>query len=320
LFTDNAALQAAFEQKEIDAFGPRTVDVKDDLLARFEGQINEERTFSANPMAGTYYGGAEPWSNENLIGAIFRTIDRRLLIEQLFQGSGTLSKNIPATQGSFGISEAELITLPGYLEDHEADLTEARAMWDAGGGPALGQIVVDIPDIWEGAYSGVGASIINMLSATLGNEFVVEIHPYSTITNKLIDLTNTYGNGRNNIWYGWISDITQLEPTSGMYTVYHSQGAGFFQFGVQDDRIDSMLDQALAELDQEKRKELTQEIERVILSRWGAGIPHNMIQISNTLRWNYLNTGEAAPFVNAHNTYRDVWFNQNDPSGQGRPA
>jgi ABC-type transport system substrate-binding protein len=149
---------------------------------------------------------------------------------------------------------------------------------------------------------------------------VVEIHPYSTITNKLIDLTQAYGNGRNNIWYGWISDITQLEPTSGLYTTFHSNGAGFFQFGVQDDRIDSLLDEALAELDQENRKELTQEAERVILSRWGAGIPHNMIQISNTLRWNYLKVGESAPFVNDHNTFQDVWLDQNDPSWQGRPA
>jgi peptide/nickel transport system substrate-binding protein len=320
LFTDNAALQAAFEQKEIDVYGPRTVEVKDELLSRFEGEIYETRTFSANPMAGTYYGGSPPWSDGNLIGAIFRTIDRRLLIEQLFQGSGALSKNIPPTQGSFGITEAELITLPGYLVDHQKDLTEAKAMWEAGGGPALGTITVDIPDIWEGAYSGVGASIVNMLTTTLGNEFVVEIHPYSTITNKLIDLTQAYGNGRNNIWYGWISDITQLEPTSGMYTVYHSAGAGFFQFGVKIDEVDSKLDQALAELDIEKRKELDQDIERLILAHWGAGIPHNMIQISNTLRWNYYQVGEDAPFVNAHNEYRDAWMNQNDPTWAGRPA
>jgi peptide/nickel transport system substrate-binding protein len=320
LFTDNAALQAAFEQKEIDVFGPRTTAVRDDLLSRFEGEMYETRTFSANPMAGTYYGGAPPWSDGNLIGAIFRTIDRRTLIEQLFQGSGALAGNIPPTQGSFGINEAELITLPGYLEDHAKDLAEAKLMWEAGGGPALGKIIVDIPDIWEGAYSGVGASIISMLTTNLGNEFEAQIQPYSTITGKLIDLTQAYGNGRNNIWYGWISDVTQLEPTNGLFSTYHSSGAGFFQFGVQDDRIDSLLDQAVLEVDIEKRKELDQDVERVILERWGAGIPYNMIQISNTLRWNYYKVGEDAPFVNAHTEFRDHWMDQNDPSWAGRPA
>jgi hypothetical protein len=58
----------------------------------------------------------------------------------------------------------------------------------------------------------------------------------------------------------------------------------------------------------------------LILAHWGAGIPHNMIQISNTLRWNYYQVGEDAPFVNAHNEYRDAWMNQNDPTWAGRPA
>jgi hypothetical protein len=45
-----------------------------------------------------------------------------------------------------------------------------------------------------------------------------------------------------------------------------------------------------------------------------------MIQISNTLRWNYYKVGEDAPFVNAHTEFRDHWMDQNDPSWAGRPA
>ncbi|MGH2626328.1 MAG: ABC transporter substrate-binding protein, partial [Anaerolineales bacterium] len=133
LFTDNAALQSAFEQKQIDAYGPRTKAVLDDLLGKYKGQLADHPTFSANPMAGTYWGGSAPWNNPNLIGAIFRSINRRELIAQMFQGRAALSGNIPPTQAAFTIPERELITFEGYREDYAKEAAEAKAMWAAGG-------------------------------------------------------------------------------------------------------------------------------------------------------------------------------------------
>ncbi len=318
LFTDNAALQAAFEQKQIDVFGPRTVDVQKDLLKRYDKQIYNTSSFSANPMAGTYYGGAAPWNNKNLIGAIFRTIDRRTLIQQLFQGSGALSGNIPPPQGAFGLTEKELIALPGYLEDRAKDLAEAKKMWDAGGGPALGEILIDIPDIWEGAYSGVGASIQKMLKDNLGGTWNIKLEPYSTISTKVAQ--SKYGNGTNNIWYGWISDIQKLEPTLDLFQAYNSKAPGFSQFGVKIDEVDAITDKAILELDPGKRKEYDRQVNKLLIENWGAGIPYNMVQVSNTLRWNYLKTGESPAFVSVHNEFREAWLDQNDPTWKGRPA
>ena len=318
LFTDNAALQAAFEQKQIDEYGPRTVDVQKDLLKRYDKQIYNTSSFSANPMAGTYYGGAAPWNNKNLIGAIFRTIDRRTLIQQLFQGSGALSGNIPPPQGAFGLNEKELIAQPGYLEDRAKDLSEAKKMWDAGGGPAIGDVLIDIPDIWEGAYSGVGASIAKMLKDNLGNNFTLKLEPYSTISTKVAQAK--YGNGTNNIWYGWISDIQKLEPTLDLWQAYNSKAPGFAQFGVKIDEVDAITDKAILELDAGKRKDYDRQVNKLLLDNWGAGIPYNMVQVSNTLRWNYVKVGESPAFVNVHNWFRDRWFDQNDPTWKGRPA
>ncbi len=319
LFSDNAALQAAFEQKKIDEHAPRTKTVLDALQNTYKGQLENHPSFDANPQAGTYYGGSKPWSDLNLIGAIFRTIDRRALIQQLYQGRAALSGSIPPTQQAFGITEAELIKLPGYLPDHSADLAEAKKMWDAGGGAALGEVIVDIPDIFEGAYSGVSAQITQMLKSNLGNTFTPKIEPYSTITGKLV--AKKYGNGDPNIWYGWITDVTKLEPSVDLYNIFNSKGPQFpFTGAMPLPKVDTLTDQLLAELDLEKRKGLTKQIEVELINAAGAGIPYNMVSISNTLRWNYYHGTESAPFVTAHQFGSQAYLDSNDPSWKGRQA
>ena len=319
LFTDNAALQAAFEQKEIDAFGPRTKAVLDELLQKYSGQLRDVPSFAANPMAGTYWGGTEPWSNKNLIGGIFMSINRTELLNQLLQGRGALSGNVPPIQPDFALSERELRELPGY-RDYAKDAAEAKQMWSAGGGDAINEVIVDIPDIWEGAYGGVSVLIKNMLENNLpGTTFTPKIEPYTTINTKLP--TKQYGNGRYNIWYGWISDITSTEPSVSLFNVYNSTGPQFpFIGGVPLANVDTKTSQLLTEFDRETRQKLAREVAKELTENFGAGIPYNFVNLNNTLQWNYYTGTESAPLNTAHQFANQAWLNQNDPSWQGRPA
>ncbi len=318
LFTDQSAQQAAFEQKQLDTFAPNANAVAEDLLKRFEGKITETKNFSANPQAGTYYGGAAPWNNPNLIGAIFRAFDRRSLINSLLQGKGVLAGNNPPTQSAFAITEGELIKFPGYLEDRALEEAEAKKMWEAGGGPALGEIIVDIPDIWEGLYSGGAALITNQLKKVLGNTFTAKIEPYSTITGKIVK--QEYGNGKNNIWYGWITEITDPEPSLLNYLQYNSAQPQFKQYGVKIDKVDQLTNSLVAEFDLAKRQDMNKEIMRELLKNYGAGIPYSLVGLTRNLRWNYLKPAETAPFVTSHQAGAEAWFDQTDPTWQGRPA
>ncbi len=316
LFADTAARESSFLQKDIDELGGIDLGRLNQHLDDYEGEMHNTPAFSANPIAGTYYGGAPPWNDQRLIGAIFRTLDRRLLMEQFVQGSGALSGNIPPTQIGWGIQQEELITYPGYLEDREEDLAEARAMWDAADGEELGEIIVDIPDIFEGLYGGAAEIITDMLQGNLGNEFTASIETYATINGKIPD--QAYGNENNNIWFGWITDVSDLEPTIGLWQNYNSEAPAFFQFGVEIPEVDDLTNEAMVEFDEERRMELSQEIERHLLENYGAGIPYNFLQITNTLRWNYYHVGEEPPFPNTHNVYRDHWFDMDDPTWEGR--
>ncbi len=317
LFTDQAAQQSAFEQKQVDAFAPASVPVLNDLRERFKDKILDRPAFSANPIAGTYYGGAAPWNDPNLIGAIFKAYDRRQLIQQFHGGRGAMAGNVPPTQAAFGIDEGELVTFDGYKEDRDKEITEARAMWAAGGGPALGEIILDIPDIFEPLYQA-SSVLTSMLNQNLGtDQFKAKIEPYSTITTKIVQ--QQYGNGNNNIWYGWITELTDPEPSSGLVGNFKSDSPLNFQYKVAVAGLDPILEKLAVELDQEKRQGLAKDAERLILKAYGAGVPYSHVQITNTLYWNYYHAHEAAPFSTAH-LYVNSWIDKDDPTYQGRPS
>ena len=316
LFTDQSAQQAAFEQKQLDSFTPTQNTVIEDLLKRFSGKIKENKVFSGNPQAGTYYGGAAPWNNPNLIGAIFRAFDRRSLISSLLQGKAALSGNVPPPQAAFGITEKELITFDGYKEDRAKEEAEAKKMWEAGGGAALGEVTVDIPDIWEGLYSGGSALIVNQLKKVLGTEFKAKTEPYSTISTKVSKAQ--YGNGKANLWWGWITEIADPEPTLLNYLSYNSKQPQFQQFGVKIDKVDTLTDQAVLEFDIAKRQAIGKDVERELLKAYGAGIHYSLVGVNSTLDWNYFKRSEAVPFVQTHQNGTGFYFDQKDPTWAGR--
>jgi ABC-type transport system substrate-binding protein len=319
LFTDPQAGQAAFEQKQIDSYGPSNVQVLNEMRERFKGKMSESTNFSANPIiAGSYYGGAEPWSNPNLIGAYFRAIDRRQIVQQFHGGRGVISGSIPPSQGAFGLTEKELITFPGYFQEVEKDIAEAKKMWEAGGGPALGEVTLDVPDIFEGAYQA-SSILVAMLNKNLGtSQFKAKIEPYSTITSKIVE--QKYGGGNANLWFGWDTEVLDPEPTAFLMSNYSSKTTVNKQFSVKMPGMDELLEKVGVELSIDKRKEMTREIERTLLKNYGGGRIYSHLQITNTLRWNYYHAAESAPFSAAHLTAMYGWIDPADPTYQGRPA
>jgi peptide/nickel transport system substrate-binding protein len=319
LWTDAAAQQAAFEQKQIDAFGFNVRQaVIEDIANRNKGQVNTIKNFIPNPITGTYYGGAAPWQDQRLIGAIVQTMDRRDLVQQIYQGNGAISAFVPPAWAPFALSEKELATFPGYLEDRKKDETDAKAKWLAGGGDKLGDITVDIPDIFEGSYAGIAAVITNKLKTVLGNTFTPKVVPYATITSKLVG--QQYGNGNNNVWFGWGNPPSDPDPSIDYINAFHSKSSQYQQWAVKMDKMDSLTDQLSGEFDVKKRIELNLEAGRELLRYNGGGITPLVEGISLTLLWNYYKIGEVTFQITYQNWGRDYWIDQKDPSFQGRPA
>jgi ABC-type transport system substrate-binding protein len=316
LFTDLSAQQAAFEQKQIDAFAPTQQAVVDDLSNRLKGKIYVTKIFTPNPVTGTYYGGSAPWQDQRLIGAIYQTMDRRSLIQQLLQGNGAISAFIPPAWSPYALAEKDLITFPGYLEDRKKDEADAKAKWLAGGGDKLGAITIDIPDIFEGQYAGVGAIITNHLKEVLGNDFKVSIQPYATITAKIVG--QQYGNGSANTWFGWGNPPGDPDPSFDFVNAFDSKSTQFQQWGVKMDKMDGYTAQLAQEFDNAKRIDLNHQASKELLAYSGGGITPLFEGISQVVYWNYVKLGEITFQITQQNYARDLWCDQKDPTWSGR--
>jgi hypothetical protein len=65
---------------------------------------------------------------------------------------------------------------------------------------------------------------------------------------------------------------------------------------------------------------MCKEVEIELIKAYGAGIPYNMININNTLRWNYYHGTENAAFVTAHQFANQAYIDQKDPTFSGRKS
>ncbi|MFN0145270.1 MAG: ABC transporter substrate-binding protein [Dehalococcoidia bacterium] len=319
LFTDAAAQQAAFEQKQIDAFGGNVRQaVLDELEGRFKGQVVKIKNFIPNPVTGTFFGGAPPWQDERMIGGIYQALDRRDMIQQIYQGNGLLCAFVPPAWAPFALPEKDLITFPGYLEDRKKDEADAKAKWLAAGGDKIGEVTVDIPDIFEGSYAGIGAAITNKLKSVLGNDFKPAVQPYSTITAKLVG--QQYGNGNNNVWFGWGNPPGDPDPSIDYINAFKSTSSQYKQWNVALPKMDGIAEKLENEFDVKNRITLNHDGARELLAHNGGGILPSVEGISNTMYWNYFRLGEITFQVTSQNVARDLWFDQKDPTWQGRPA
>jgi ABC-type transport system substrate-binding protein len=154
---DQAAGQAAFEQKQIDAFTPLKKAILDDFLRRFDKQVTNNITFSANGGLLLTNGEGPPWNNPQLNQAISRMIDRRAFVSQLLQGLGGIWGNINPAQAPFSIKESELVTSPA-TSSITRRMSRTRRPLERGRGPALGTIHLDLPDVLELALPGYTTS------------------------------------------------------------------------------------------------------------------------------------------------------------------
>ena len=319
---DQAAGQAAFEQKQIDAFTPAKKAVLDDLLKRFDKQVTNNITFAANGGLLLTNGEGPPWNNDQLLLAMGRVIDRRAFIAQLFQGLGGIwGGGVNPAQAPFSIKETELVTLPGYLTNHDTDVAEGKKLWDANGGPAIGTIKVDLPDIFELAYPGYTDLWVKQLSQ-LGNKFEPNVVPFSTIISKINALQ--YGNsakpgGGAAIYVGVTSDVGGPEPTLDNYQNYNTTQPRAKIYGPGNAETDRITAAAFTELDVNKRKSLIMDFQRNVIKHGGQGLINTYITFGNTLIWNYYKVPEFATFLTVHQSNR-MWIDSKDPSFAGRPA
>jgi ABC-type transport system substrate-binding protein len=222
-------------------------------------------------------------------------------------------------QEGWALKPEELQKYPGYRPDRDAEVKEARQLWTAGGGPALGDVDIRSIDTWLGPYPDTQQFMVKMFNEALGvSQFKSTRGTYNDDVIPLLS-KGTFAN-----WMAWTSQVSTPDPRTGLYSSFHSKGSTNFQ-KVNNPQLDQLTADALATVDEKKAKDLISQAQRLLLDNAQFGNIMLYNYISRTAIWNYLHgnykqqpsagkPGTGWTLFAGHLSSGVVWLDTADPS------
>lgn len=255
--------------------------------------------FEDSPVISTFSVGAPPWNDPRLRMALSAALNRMELAMRLFGGRATAAGPVAPALPSFALPESVLARFAGYRPDLAEDSREARALWEAGGGPSLGPVIVDFPSVFDPLYSA-SSVVTGMLNDAIGTgQFRPAVESYPIISQKASE--GAYGNGKARFWFGWGPALPGPDPARFLAENYASTSRGAAALGVRDDAVDRLLAKAVAEFDEAARRALIMEAQQALLAAGGGGVVDWVLQRSEVFRREDLGgRPQPAPFWDQH--------------------
>lgn len=277
---------ALFEAKRLDE--ALTRDRRDAAALRgLSGGVSELGRYEESPVISSVGLSGAPWNNADLLRALNGALNRGELAKRLFGGRAAASGPAPPSAAGFALAESELASYPGYNLDASADAKEARARWEAAGGPGLGTVTIDFPSIFDPLYSA-SATVMGMLNEVLGNQFKPTVQTYTTIAET------RYGTGSARLWFGWGPPVAEPDPTRQMIETYRSVP------GIGNKLGPTGILQVANLFGIEARKTALREASRRILDAGGLGILTWLQQRSEVFRWDHAVGPAPNPYWTQH--------------------
>ncbi len=327
LFEDPNAYRAAFQQKQVDGYGSPDPSQTKAILDANKGAMYEVLTGTANTVY-LHLNRNKQFKDIRLIKALNLAFDRDQMIQTFHQGLGQKSGAVTWLQEGFAIPPADLEKLAGYTKDREAAKKEARALWEAGGGPALGEVDIKVPDTWLANWPDTTQILPKMFNEALGvSQFK------STKSSYNEEIIPNLANGNFPNWFAWTSQVNSPDPRNDLRNVYHTKGSlNFNKVGSLpgDPNLDAQIDAVMNLTDLKQAVAKVREIQNIIMdnAQFGNIVLYNYI--GRSANWNYYKAnlksqasggrpGAGYNIFAGHLTARNTWIDTKDPSYQGRP-
>jgi peptide/nickel transport system substrate-binding protein len=313
---DFTAREVAFRSKQIDTFGVDDPDIVErtanDLGLPWDqtlgsGLVNTRILIDDSPNATT------PFKDLRLRRALHLAVDRNRMVQQMLFGGGYPCGPVAQAIKKWAFSQAELATKPGYrfgAAEREEDLQEARQLWEAAGGAAIGtvqMVYAGIPEYIKDYFPQLQAS----LREALGLQIEGELDPtgYTRLAQGVLEKSVILTFGFDNGWN---------ELDDYVYPFFHSQGPKN-SFNLADPKLDAMLEAQRGEMDFERRHELGMEIQDYLLTEVVA-MPIYVSNVNSNTDWSYHKNWRRTPWFDDGYWRANQWFDTSDPTWQGRPA
>jgi ABC-type transport system substrate-binding protein len=315
---NDGTVESLFRRKEIDTAG--FIDNPEWILNILDEM--PELNFSRQQVSGwlnsrlkTY---SAPFNDWRVRRALHLAVDRQDIVDIIGSGAWYKVGPVNSAVAYWALPNEELLASPGYRlgADREADLTEARQLYEAAGKPA-------IPQIW---FASVPAYIpdfattyINTIKQNLGVEGDIRYQTvgYDRIAEGLVSPEADLGAFTWGYDNGWIDLDDWVYP-------YFKTGGPKNSFKVSDPALDVLLDKQRREFNTEERKKIGYDIQRYLLGLTNPEAPaaNNRIDYAcpggGGVRWPYAKNETSWPWFGNQYWAAEAWFDKSDPSYEGR--
>jgi peptide/nickel transport system substrate-binding protein len=312
---DDTATEVAFRSKQVDSTGfsdrgngPRIASETGAQTTEFPdaGWLASRFLVADSPAATT------PFKDLRLRKAVNLAIDRNRMGQQMFRQWFYMVGPVPGAIERWALPQAELLSKPGYRfdpQERQEDLAEAKKLWEAAGGPAIGKFTITyagIPDYLRAFCP----QFQGMLKEALGAETEgdLDITGYTKLAQgaleKRIIFSLSYDNGWNDL-DDWV------------YPYFHTGGPKN-SFNLSDAELDRMLEAQREEFDYEARRDLGFKIQRYLLDSVLARLDW-LAEINVPIHWPYVRNTWGSPWYGNSFHDADMWIDTQDPLYQGRP-
>lgn len=323
LFEDANAQRAAFEQKQLDTFSSPDPTITRGIITANKGAMYESLSGVSNTVFLSLNMNRQ-FKDLRLVQAMNMAIDRRALIQAFHQGLGQVSGPVTWLQEGFALPGDELIKVNGYRTDREAEKRDARALWAAGGGAALGEVDIKVPDTWLARWPDTPQIIIKMFNDNLG---VTQFKSTKTSYNEEI-IPNLF-NGNFPNWFGWTSEVNSPDPRPAVRSTFLSTSTSNFN-KVNNPALDTLINDVVTLTDRKAAVAKMKDVQKILTdnAQYGQVVLYNYIGVSAF--WNYYNANlkvrpSAGKPANGYNLFAghligsNAFLNTKDPSYSGRP-
>ena len=322
---DSTTIEAAYRGKEIlnGRFPLTTLQaegIAEDFPDHNSGQIAFGFTIitlvNYNPDWPGEDGLGNPWLDRRFAKALGIAVDPYLMIDTVYLGSGKPSglHDTPWYSSYWAISEEELLQTPGFRPDRDADIAEARALFDASGYDRDRGLRMIAPDLWEATYPGVLETEVGMYRNALDLEVEFDVQPYSLILQRFID--GTYpGSGPQ-----WGNPPAELDPTAPYNDFFTPEGS-VNTLSYSYEPMADLAREMRVTLDREKRRDMSHTAQRILLGTHPdhgldgiTTLPGVMNGISPVLWWPFVHhSDDILQFAHASHRYDESWIDVNHP-------
>ena len=234
-----------------------------------------------------------PFNDPRVRQAVHLVINRQIAVNPLGPRSGVLMGPVPQTFLPLAFNEEELLAMPGFREQKDADIADAIALMNAAGvGVGADEtITIDTP-----IQCGCHATGIKEDVAALGLN--LELEP---ATSADYFAERSQGNFIMNIGL----EVGGTDPDTYLYHRFHT-GAPFNRTAFSDPGVDALLEKQRSALDPEERADAIREASLALIEHSPQAFTAQLV-FWPTFRSHVKGHPDAIPAGLTHNLAR-IWL------------